>query len=59
MILRDFLDNQHIKNERIYFNKAWETQHETNVAIYTNALETFYDSEGISKIVRSVKLKSC
>ena len=45
--------------ERIYYNKAWETQHETNVAMYTNSLETFYDSEGITKIVRRVKLKSC
>ena len=45
--------------ERIYFNKRLETQHETNVAMYTNALETFYDSEGITRIVRSVKLKSC
>ena len=44
--------------ERIYFNKAWETQHETNVAIYTNALETFYDSTDIHRIVRSCKLKS-
>mgnify|MGYP003643778817 CR=1 FL=1 len=45
--------------ERIYFNKSWETQHETNVAMYTNSLETFYDREGITKIVRSCKLKSC
>ena len=45
--------------ERIYYNKAWETKHETNVAMYTNSLETFYDSTDIHRIVRSVKLKSC
>tara|TARA_R110002153_G_scaffold273360_1_gene444083 strand:+ start:436 stop:948 length:513 start_codon:yes stop_codon:yes gene_type:complete len=62
----DILDIMEIKNtifkiaskedtNKIYYNKTLETQHETNVSYYTNSLESIYDSEGISRIVRSVK----